>query len=90
MDSIALVQSRLLIVPGNSLAEDIQIEVAVIELEVLLGIADLTDEVSSILKLCGCSEQKLVFITKYSSCSKKYGLRWNRHGQENPKDVFLL
>lgn len=60
MDSIALVQSLLLIVPGNSLAEDIQIEVAVIELEVLLGIADLTDEVSSILKRCGCSEQKLV------------------------------
>ena len=62
MDGITFVQSLLLIIPSNSLAKDIQIEVAVIELEVVFGIADLTDKVFGILKCCRCSEQELVVI----------------------------
>ena len=62
MDGITFVRSLLLIIPGNSLAKDIQIEVAVIELEVVFGIADLTDKVFGILKCCRCSEQELVVI----------------------------
>ena len=61
-DDITFVRSLLLIIPGNGFAEDVQIEVVVIELEVVFGIADLTDKVFGILKCCRCSEQELVVI----------------------------
>ena len=62
MGGITFVRSLLLIIPGNSFAEDVQIEVAVIELEVVFGFADFTDKVLGILKCCRCSEQKLAVI----------------------------
>lgn len=62
MDSITFVQSLLLIIPGNIFAEDVQIEVAVIKLEVVFVIANRTDKVFGILKCCRCSKQELVVI----------------------------
>lgn len=43
MDGTTFVQSLLLIIPGNSFVEDVQIEVAVIKPEVVFVIANLTD-----------------------------------------------
>ena len=62
MDGITFVRSLLLIIPGDSFAEDVQIEVAVIKPEVIFVIANLTDKVFGILKCCRFSEQELVVI----------------------------
>ena len=62
MGGITFVRSLLLIIPGNRFAENVQIEVIIIKLEVVLGFADFTDKVLGILKCCRCSEQKLVVI----------------------------
>ena len=48
MEDIALVRPLLLIVPGYGLAEDVQVEVAVVKFEVIFGLADFTNEVFGI------------------------------------------
>ena len=62
MEDIALVRPLLLIVPGYGLAEDVQVEVAVVEFEVIFGLADFTNEVFGILQCRRCSEKELVVI----------------------------
>ena len=62
MDSIAYVWPLLLIIPGDRLAEDIQIKVAVVELKVILGITDFMYEFLGVFHRCRCAEKKLVVI----------------------------